>query len=526
MIVDPPKLERKLSDSLNKSEWSPLDNALQSVIKIFCVSATPNFYVPWQIHPQRSSSSSGFVIEGKRIICNAHGITNHVYIRVRKHGDATKYRAKLLATGHDCDLALLTVDDENFWRGLKPLHFGNIPALQASVIVIGYPKGGDCISVTKGVVSRVVIATYSHSNQVLLCVQIDAAINSGNSGGPALQGDKVVGVAFQGMNKAQNIGYIIPATVVKQFINDVDRNGNFSGIPCVGLKTQILENESLRKSLKIPNDNEGILVIAMEPLAPCAKVLKVNDVIRKIDGVPVAGDGTIFFRRGERLSHVHLITSKSRGDSVRFEIMREGKTMEMEVQLGDPEKLALVPVNLYDALPSYYVYAGLVFTVLSRPYLRAWGSSWSKKAPSPLTEKAFYGVKEKEGQEIVILSQVLAAPVNTSYERVCYLTVLSVNETKVHNLRHMVELVEKAEEEGQQFIKFKLERDKVLVVESKLAREDSAKILKQNQITHSKSADLRNGETLEAVSPKQQRKRKGKKGEEERSSKDSKVQDP
>ncbi|GAB5373148.1 hypothetical protein AAMO2058_001725300 [Amorphochlora amoebiformis] len=456
-----------------------------------------------------TSTSSGFVINGKRIICNAHGITDQVFIRVRKHGDATKYLARMVAAGHDCDLALLQVHDERFWKGMKPLSFGKIPSLQASVVVVGYPKGGDNISVTKGVVSRVVCGTYSHSNQVLLTIQIDAAINPGNSGGPALQGNTVVGVAFQGMNKAQNIGYIIPTNVVHQFIKDVDRNGKFSGIPCVGLRWQKMENESLRKSLQIPNDNEGILITNIEPLAPCSKVLKVDDVVRKIDEVPVAGDGTIYFRRGERLSHVHLISSKSKKDKVEFEIIREGKTMNVQVDLADPDKLELVPVNLYDQMPSYYVFAGLVFTVLSRPYLRAWGSSWAKKAPSLLVETAFYGMREKAGQQIVVLNQVLAAPVNTSYERVCYLPVVSVNGVKVDNLAHMVELVETAEENKEKFIKFKLMRDKVLVVESKLAKMDSPEILKRNKIANPKSADLRKDtakkpENNEKKGPKQQ----------------------
>mmetsp|Transcript_17169 Transcript_17169/g.32678 ORF Transcript_17169/g.32678 Transcript_17169/m.32678 type:complete len:650 (-) Transcript_17169:142-2091(-) len=488
---EPTGTDRKSSTvDLNSEEISPLETALHSVVKVFCTSATPNFFVPWQIQPQMRSTSSGFVIEGRRIICNAHGITDQVFIRVRKHGDATKYRAKVLATGHDCDLALITVDEDEFWKDLKPLTFGDIPSLQASVIVVGYPKGGDCISVTKGVVSRVVVNTYSHSNQVLLTVQIDAAINSGNSGGPALQGNTVVGVAFEGLQKSQNIGYIIPCTVVRQFIRDVDRNGKFSGIPCVGLRWQKMENESLRKFLNIPNDNKGILITAIESLAPCAKVLKVDDVIRKIDSVDVAGDGTIFFRRGERLSHVHLISSRSPHDKVDFEIIREGKTMTVPVELAYSENLALVPVNLYDQLPSYYVYAGLVFTVLSRPYLRAWGSSWSKKAPSLLVEIAFYQMRETEDEEIVVLNQVLAAPVNTSYERVCYLPVVSVNGDKVQNLKHMVHLVEKAEKDNAPFIKFKLMRDKVLVVESKLAKEDSPDILKRNNIPHPKSPDL------------------------------------
>ena len=68
--------------------------------------------------------------------------------------------------------------------------------------------GGDNISVTGGVVSRVEPTQYVHGASHLMAIQIDAAINPGNSGGPALMEDKVVGVAFQNLANAENIGYV------------------------------------------------------------------------------------------------------------------------------------------------------------------------------------------------------------------------------------------------------------------------------------------------------------------------------
>ncbi|BAS92260.1 Os05g0147500, partial [Oryza sativa Japonica Group] len=69
--------------------------------------------------------------------------------------DDKKYIAKVLARGIECDLALLSVENEEFWRGTEPLQLGRLPCLQDSVTVVGYPLGGDTISVTKGVVSRI-----------------------------------------------------------------------------------------------------------------------------------------------------------------------------------------------------------------------------------------------------------------------------------------------------------------------------------------------------------------------------------
>ena len=74
---------------------------------------------------------------------------------MKRRGDDKKYLARVLAVGTECDLALLTVDDAAFWEGLNAMTLGPMPSLQESVAVVGYPLGGDTISVTAGVVSRI-----------------------------------------------------------------------------------------------------------------------------------------------------------------------------------------------------------------------------------------------------------------------------------------------------------------------------------------------------------------------------------
>lgn len=65
--------------------------------------------------------------------------------------------------------------DETFWEDLCPLEFGEIPALEEDVVCVGFPTGGDNISVTRGVVSRVEIQRYAHSAVELLAIQVQDA---------------------------------------------------------------------------------------------------------------------------------------------------------------------------------------------------------------------------------------------------------------------------------------------------------------------------------------------------------------
>lgn len=70
------------------------------------------------------------------------------------------------------DTALLTVNDDEFWEGVSPVEFGDLPVLQDAVTVVGYPIGGDTISVTSGVVSRMEILSYVHGSTELLGLQV------------------------------------------------------------------------------------------------------------------------------------------------------------------------------------------------------------------------------------------------------------------------------------------------------------------------------------------------------------------
>src|SRR5205814_1616639 len=172
----------------------------RSVIQIMTFSQQPVWDAPWRFEAVRRSSGSGFVIKGRRIMTNAHVVSWAKQILVHRYQDPRPYLAHVKFVAHDCDLALLEVEDECFFNGLEPLKFGDLPKVRSTVVTHGYPAGGEQISYTRGVVSRIESQNYVHSgNRAFLTVQTDAAINPGNSGGPAVQDDPVVGAACQGM---------------------------------------------------------------------------------------------------------------------------------------------------------------------------------------------------------------------------------------------------------------------------------------------------------------------------------------
>ncbi|KAJ7298714.1 hypothetical protein O6H91_Y475800 [Diphasiastrum complanatum] len=310
------------------------------------------------------------MISGRRLLTNAHCVEHHTQVKVKRRGDDTKFVAKVLAIGPECDIALLTVDDDNFWKGVEPLKFGSLPRLQDGVIVVGYPVGGETISVTSGVVSRIEVTSYVHGASELLTIQIDAAVNPGNSGGPAFNDrGECVGIAFQVLRlvDAENIGLLIPTTVIYHFLNDYERNGIYTGFPCLGVWWQRLESSALRSFLKMKPSQKGVLIQKVAPTAPSYDVLQKGDVILRFDGIPVANEGTVPFRSAERIDFHFLVTQKFSGESAEVEILRDGKVMKVQTSFKPP--VHLVPIHNEGRLPSYFIVAGLVFVPVCQPYI-------------------------------------------------------------------------------------------------------------------------------------------------------------
>ncbi|KAJ1261603.1 hypothetical protein BS78_09G042900 [Paspalum vaginatum] len=460
------------------------DTFLNAVVKVYCTHIAPDYGLPWQKQRQHSSSGSAFMIGDGKLLTNAHCVEHDTQVKVKRRGDDKKYIAKVLARGIECDLALLSVENEEFWKGTEALRFGRLPCLQDSVTVVGYPLGGDTISVTKGVVSRIEVTPYAHGTSDLLGIQIDAAINPGNSGGPAFneQGE-CIGVAFQvyRSDEAENIGYVIPTTVVSHFLNDYQKNGKYTGFPCLGVLLQKLENPALRESLKVPS-SEGVLVRRVEPTAPASSVLRKGDVIVSFDGTAVGCEATVPFRSTERIAFRYLTSQKYAGDIAQLGIIRDGNSMKVQTIL-QPRK-HLVPFHVEGGQPSYLIVAGLVFTPLTEPFIE---EECEDTLGLKLLAKARYSLATFEGEQIVIVSQVLAHEVNIGYEHMGNQQVMKLNGTTIKNIHHLAHLVDTCKDK---FLTFEFEDDFLVVLHREEATAASSDILKEHAIPSIRSSDL------------------------------------
>jgi S1-C subfamily serine protease len=460
-----------------------------SMVKIYCVQNEPDYDNPWNMSGPEAFSGSGAVIEGSRILTNAHVVSDHTFIQVRLHGHSRKYPAKVIAVSHEADLALLTVDDSSFFKGVKPLKLGKLPEIEQEVTVYGFPEGGDSLSTTKGVVSRIENRRYAHSLIELLAGQLDAAINSGNSGGPVMVGNRIAGVVMQTRKESENIGYMVPAPVIKHFLIDME-DGHYDGFPEDGIRIQPLENASLKKMYGLNDDQSGALVVSVIPGSAAENKLFPGDVILSIDGHRVADDCTVEFRPKERTSSDFYVQQHQIGENVVYKILRSDREKTVNFTLDkNCGNSRLVPNYRYDVRPSYYVYGGLVFSPLTLNYIMTWGNNWTEDAPFNLVNFFTHGLPVRENEEVVTIIKILPSDVNNGYGNFTNERVVEVNGKKILNLHHLISILENSTKDS--FAIFKTKKGHTIALDRKKVEDDQDAILSTYDISDDRSSDLK-----------------------------------
>ena len=461
------------------------DQTKQAIVKIYATAKIPNYQAPWN-SSMRSSTGSGAIIEGGYILTNAHVVANEAFLEVQRYGQRKRYIAKVYAVSHQVDLALLKVEEAAFFKGVKPLSFGTLPKVEEKIVVYGYPMGGSTLSATIGVVSRVEHHTYAHSGETFLAVQIDAAVNPGNSGGPALSKGKIIGVVMQVITKSQNIGYIVPVNIVKHFIEDM-KDGKYDGFADLGLGTQKLENPALRRYYGLDANTSGKLVNKVVYDSTFSDLLEEGDILTAVDGHTIENDGTVEFRNHEYTHFHHFVDRHQMGDTIALDIIRDQKPMHVNAKLKHTaDDMYLVKTTRYDTMPSYFIYGGYIFSPLTRNLIVS--TKRNRVVLSNLAGKW----QEEDRSEVVVLLKVLASDISRGDNEFGMWPIDTVNGEAFKDFEEFYQMMQAVKSP---YIVLEDKDGVQVIIDKKEAQDKQAEILKKYNIEYDKSIDLRTSET-------------------------------
>lgn len=457
------------------------DTTKSSIVKLAVTQRSFDHSRPWAKSNATDVSGTGFVISGKRIITNAHVVRYASQIYVQLKGSDEKLEAKVQAIAHDLDLAVVALEDDTKLDDIAPLEIDDsLTPLRTEVLVYGFPIGGDQLSVTKGIVSRVEFTQIALARSGLR-VQVDAAVNPGNSGGPALANGKVIGVVYSVMGNANNIGFLVHASELTRFLKDIE-DGQYDGAPLLSVMSQTTENPSLRKRLGLPANTGGVLIHTIDEKDQ-EFPLKKFDVITKIGPHPIDAQGNVkvddlnlHFRYYSALLAVE--------DKVPLTVWRDGQ--ELEVQCPARRGWNGIMPFLNGGYPQYCIIGPLVFStvtadvamlLMSNP--QALASLSARKSPmvSNFQTRRFDGDKEL----VYVSSPQFSHRLMKGYGPLQLLTVKSINGVEVGSLVRLIELIQSSQDE---FLEFEFYDDGVgLVILNRREFLDSTEsILEENSV--------------------------------------------
>ncbi|APZ95369.1 S1C family serine protease [Fuerstiella marisgermanici] len=474
---------------------------LTAVVKVHSKNRTISLSSPWRKQSPRPVSGSGVIIGPGQLLTNAHVVLNTTEVTLQPFNSSERIPAdvKILAPG--IDLALLEFEPTGVLADVKPLELADeSPKVQSTVRVYGYPTGGDSQSVTEGIVSRIEHTSYRYGTKGMR-IQIDAAINAGNSGGPAMVDGRIAGLAFSVRSSANDIGYVIPTEEIQGFLKDVE-DGTYDGKADFHVKFQYLENKTLRRKLGIPADTTGVLChgVREQPDSP----LQDGDVITKLADYDIDNRGRCRFKNDISLSFTRLAIEIEEDGVVPMTVLRDGAEQQLQVPVETRKKLIDYTVG---RSPRYFIYGPVLFSEATADYNGAiesaissgsasqrramsFSKSMMQASESPLLKRMGEFKDEDSKEELVVVTKLLTHATARGYRALPYFfTVKSINDQKVTGFAQMVELLRDAEGEFVEIQFHDLIAD-VIVLDRQEVLDATEDILEDNGIVRQGSRDL------------------------------------
>lgn len=459
-----------------------------SVVKVFSTMRYPEPFRPWSKQPPQEVTGSGVVIEGKRILTNAHVVLYASQVQIQANQSGDKISATVEAVAPGIDLAVLKLDDDSFFTTHDAVPRASIlPEIKDAVMAYGFPTGGTSLSITKGIVSRIEFTPYNFPVSGLR-IQIDAAINPGNSGGPAIAGEKMIGLAFSVLGGAQNIGYIIPNEEIELFLADI-ADGRYDGKPAIFDETQKMQNPTLRAFLGLKKGVEGVIVRApfhSDPNYP----LKTWDVITRIGDTPIDDEGMVKIGNGLRVRYDYMVQHAAKDGKAPLTVIRKGATLD--VQLPVSAERPMLISDLQGHYPSYFVYGPIVFSAATTQMLGSInresidGVAFSG---SPLMTRRGDAPAFPGEQLVFVSAPMFPHKLSQGFWPPIGWVLKSVNDRPIKNLAHLVEVLR---DETSEFVTFEFtgRGEETIVLPRKEAISATDDILSDNGVRAQGSADV------------------------------------
>jgi S1-C subfamily serine protease len=431
-----------------------------SLVRVNVTGQQYDYFRPWQKKAPFSKRGLGAVIAQGRVLVTADLVANQNYVELERAESGEKSAAEVRVIDYEANLALLEPSEKNFLDGVPPLDFA-LDTVVGDRLAAWQLEQTGALVVTEGLVTSVQMMRYPIDVGQFLTYRMSISMQYRENSYtvPLVKNNKLAGLLLRYDARTQLLD-AIPAPIITHFLKDAEGE-HYRGFPSGGFSFVPTRDPQLRKYAGQTGKPGGVYVTSIDPNSPAMKGgLQVGDIITSIKSNELDQNGNYVDPLYGKIEFTNLLTAHVfAGDTVPFQIQREGKPMQLQITLQhrSAQDYVIPPYNL-DQAPSYYVVGGLIFVELSRQYLKEWGANWQKEAPPRFVYfDRFQSELFPEGsRRIVILSQVLPSTSTIGYDDLAFLTVDKVNGKEITSLKDVVEAT-KSPQDG--FIKVETEED-------------------------------------------------------------------
>jgi hypothetical protein len=404
----------------------------RSIVTIEVSRKQYDYYQPWTKRTRRVQKI-GSILADHQILATADEMFDRTLIRVQKGGRGHWFVGELVWVDYHANLALITVPEEGFWKGLEPVTFSSAHRNPGRMNVLRWREGKLETRTAEFTQFSVREGQLSPVSSVIM--EAGSEIQGVGWGEPLVVNSNVVGLiwAQDGRNCIA-----MPASTIQSILG-ARKQGSYRGLGYFHFLWQPAENPATLSRLKLSGDPRGVIITEV-PSRPdsISQVLKRHDILLRISGfdLDIQGDYD-----DPEFGHLMLENLSTRqvwaGDDIKMQIWRDGREVDVTYRLpGFEYTNSLVPNANYDKEPEYFMIGGLVFEPLTVPYLQSWGTDWKRRSPFRLS---YYHNESptKDRPALVVLSQVLPDAYNIGYQDQKGLIVSKVNGQPVHRLSEL-----------------------------------------------------------------------------------------
>ncbi len=427
---------------------------------------------PWRHKDLAENWACACAVGEYEVLTTAQNVANLAFVKALIYGQNEFVGAKIKVVDYESNLCLIELDPNAVSKPLKPLVFTEDYRKGAEVDFYWLSSDNHLYN-GRGYLDRTKVQKTNTSYEKRLNYIVTNTSHRTGAGQVYCVGSEPIGIASRSNENKE--ASLISAEVINSFLAAV-ADGAYEGFGAVGFTASELLDPAVRSFLKMPASlKTGAYVTDVYNLGTGCDVLKKADVILAIDGNTLNSYGQFMHPKYEWLLFHHLITSKTVGETVLFELWRDGGKIQLQAEVKNfKASEMLIPYHEYDRQPEYIITGGFILQKLTRGYLARWGDDWTGKVSPHLyhyyRDLAFKPTSERSN--IVILSYVMPANINIGYNNLGQIVVKKFNGMAIRSIADILTAQKLNPESKYDVIEFEMDNPVVVVPREQLPAAD------------------------------------------------------